>query len=99
MAKNDKKRPKEQDKPSRSAHDAGGSQAGHHPAKAHGRPATVDASLPATREELLTAHADARRRRNAAAHGSPEQRAAVDEIGRIEVRVADIERAMTPPRG
>lgn len=76
--------------------DGGG---GHQAAKAHGTPATVDASLPATREELSARHADARRRRNNAPHGGPEHRAAVDEIGRIEVRIADVERAMTPPRG
>ena len=39
---------------------------GHHAAKAHGRPATVDASLPGTREELLARHTEARKRRNAA---------------------------------
>ena len=38
-------------------------------------------------------------RRNAAPLGSAEHREAVDELGRIEVRIAAIERAMTPPRG
>jgi hypothetical protein len=93
MAKNDKKHAKDAGKATR--HDGGG----HHPAKAHGKPATVDSSLPGSREELVALHAAARRRRAAAPLGSPEHRAAVYEIGRIEVRIADIERSMTPPRG
>jgi hypothetical protein len=72
---------------------------GHHAATAHGQPAKVDASLPRTRDELLARHTDARRRRNAAPLGSDEFREAVDEIGRIEVRVAAIERDMVPPKG
>ncbi len=72
---------------------------GHKPAKAHGQPAKVDTSLPASRAELLDRHAMTRRRRNAAALGSAEHRAAIDEIGRIEIRIAAIERAMTPPKG
>ena len=71
---------------------------GHHPAKAHGRPATVDASLPATREELLVRHAEARRRRAGASLGSEAYREAADEIGRIEVRIAAVERELVPPR-
>ena len=59
-------------------------------------PAT-DAPLPQTREELMALHAATRRRRNAAAHGSPEHVAAVDLIGRIEIEIARIERAMDPP--
>jgi hypothetical protein len=86
-------------KASRPASDANGGGTGHHAAKAHGRPATVDASLPSTRDELLAAHAAARRRRAEATLGGPEYRAAVEEIARIEIRVADIERSMTPPRG
>ncbi len=72
---------------------------GHKPAKAHGQPAKVDTSLPASRAELLERHGAARLRRNAAPLGSAEHRAAVDEIGRIEIRIAAIERAMTPPKG
>jgi hypothetical protein len=72
---------------------------GHAPAKAHGQPAKVDSKLPATREELLERHRDARSNRNAAPLGSDAHRAAVDELGRIEVRIAAIERAMTPPKG
>lgn len=55
--------------------------------------------LPGTREELLDLHRTTRKRRNAAPHGSEEHRAAIDLIGRIEVEVARIERAMDPPRG
>lgn len=73
--------------------------AGHAPAKAHGQPATVDTKLPRTRAELLERHAAARRKRNAAPLGSDAHRAAVDELGRIEIRIAAIERAMTPPKG
>ena len=71
----------------------------HHAAKAHGRPATVDASLPATRPELMALHAAARARRNGAPLDSPAFRAAVDEIARIEVRIAAIDRAADPPLG
>ena len=56
-------------------------------------------TLPGTREELLELHRETRKRRNAAPHGSDEHRAAIDLIGRIEVEVARIERAMDPPRG
>ena len=55
--------------------------------------------LPGTRDELLELHRKTRKRRNAAPHGSEEHRAAIDLIGRIEVEVARIERAMDPPRG
>jgi hypothetical protein len=53
--------------------------------------------LPGSRAELLALHAETRRRRNTAAHNSPEHRAAVDLIGRIEVEIARLERAMDPP--
>jgi hypothetical protein len=56
-------------------------------------------SLPApTRDSLLARHADARRRRNAAPLGSHEWAAAQAEVGKIEVEIARIERAMDPPR-
>ena len=61
--------------------------------------APADQPLPETREELLVLHAQTRRRRNAAAHSSPERVAAVDLLGRIEVEIARIERAMDPPLG
>jgi hypothetical protein len=54
--------------------------------------------LPATRPELLALHADWRHRRAAAPLGSPEYVAACDEIGRIEVEIARLERSMDPPR-
>ena len=53
--------------------------------------------LPGTRDELLALHRETRRRRNAAAHGSAEHKAAIELIGRIEIEVARIERAMDPP--
>jgi hypothetical protein len=71
----------------------------HAPAKAHGQATTVDESLPDTRSELLDLHAEARVKRAAAPLGSDAYRGAADEIGRIEVRIAAVERAMTPPKG
>jgi hypothetical protein len=71
----------------------------HHAATAHGRPARIDKSLPATRDELIALHAAARQRRAAAPLGSEAYRAAADEIGRIEIRIADVDRAADPPRG
>ena len=72
---------------------------GHAPAKAHGQATTVDESLPASRSELLDLHTEARRKRAAAPLGSDAYRDAADEIARIEVRIAAVERAMTPPKG
>ncbi len=54
--------------------------------------------LPKTRDALLALHAETRRRRNEAAHKSEEQAAAIDLLGRIEVEIARLERAMDPPR-
>ncbi len=51
-----------------------------------------------TRQELLAQHREARRRRNAAAPGGHEWEEAQAEVGRIEVEIARIERAMNPPR-
>ena len=48
-------------------------------------------TLPKTRQELLVLHAQARRRRNTAALGGEEYRAACQEIAAIEVRIAEIE--------
>jgi hypothetical protein len=79
------------------ASDAAGGQ--HHAASAHGRPARIDKSLPADRAALIALHAEARRRRAAAPLGSEAYRAAADEIGRIEIRIADVERATESPRG
>jgi hypothetical protein len=52
----------------------------------------------ATREALLVQHAEARRLRNAAELGGHEWEQASAEVGRIEVEIARIERAMDPPR-
>jgi len=80
-----------------SAADAAGGQ--HHAAAAHGRPARIDRSLPADRDALIALHAEARRRRASAPLGSEAYRAAADEIGRIEIRIADVDRSADPPRG
>jgi hypothetical protein len=53
--------------------------------------------LPQTRDELLALHRETRARRNAAPHGSPAHVEAIDLIGRIEIEIARIERAMDPP--
>ena len=58
---------------------------------------TASTSLPQTRAELLALHRETRRKRNTAPHGSPEHVAAIDLLGRIEVEVARLERAMDPP--
>ena len=50
-----------------------------------------------TRDELLVQHAEARRLRNAAEPGGHEWEHASAEVGRIEVEIARIERAMDPP--
>ena len=62
------------------------------------KPKPTEPALPQTRDALLDLHRETRRRRNAAAHGSDEHKAAIDLIGRIEVEVARIEREMDPPR-
>ena len=78
------------------ATDTGG---GHHASKAHGRPARVDDSLPGNRADLMSLHAAARAKRSAAPLGSDAFRAAVEEIARIEVRIAAVDRAADPPLG
>lgn len=80
-----------------SATDAAGGQ--HHAAAAHGRPARIDKSLPKDRDKLIALHAEARRRRASAALGSEAYRAAMDELARIEIRIADVDRSANPPRG
>ncbi|HKF85421.1 MAG TPA: hypothetical protein VKB30_06525 [Candidatus Limnocylindrales bacterium] len=54
--------------------------------------------LPGTREELRALHRAARARRNAAVLGSHDWEQAQAEVGRIEVEIARIERAMDPPQ-
>lgn len=56
-------------------------------------------ALPHTRDELLALHRETRRRRNQAPHGGEAHVAAIDLLGRIEVEIARIERAMDPPLG
>ncbi|HET7169449.1 MAG TPA: hypothetical protein VFI69_09610 [Candidatus Limnocylindrales bacterium] len=63
---------------------------------AHEEP-TAPQALPQTRAELEALHRATRSRRNRAAHGSPEHKAAIELIGRIEVEIARLERAMDPP--
>jgi hypothetical protein len=62
------------------------------------RPTTAATKPAPTRDELLVQHAEARRRRNAAELGSSAWEEASNEVGRIEVEIARIERAMDPPR-
>jgi hypothetical protein len=50
-----------------------------------------------TREELLVAHAEARRLRNTADPGGQEWEHASAEVGRIEIEIARVEREMIPP--
>ncbi len=56
-----------------------------------------DTPLPDTREGLLALHAETRKRRNEAEWSSEAHTEAIDLIGRIEVEIARIERAMDPP--
>jgi hypothetical protein len=93
MAKHDK------EGPTNLAEEPDAHSGGHVAAKAHGQATKVDMKLPGSRAELLERHTEARRMRNAAPLGSEAHREAVDEIGRIEVRIAAIERAMDPPQG
>ena len=60
----------------------------------HAQPA-----LPQTRQELLELHRETRARRNRAPHASEEHVEAIDLLGRIEIEIARIERAMDPPLG
>ena len=61
--------------------------------------ATAQPKLPGTREALLELHRETRKRRNKSAHGSPEHIEAIDLLGKIEIEIARIERAMDPPLG
>lgn len=67
------------------------------PAAAPHTPKSPPAPLPGTRPELLALHAEARRRRNAAPLGGEAWAEASDEVGRIEVELARLGRAMDPP--
>jgi hypothetical protein len=79
--------------------DAGHAAGEHRAAKAHGRATQVDESLPGTRPELMALHASARARRNGAPLDSPDFRAAVMDLERIEIRIAAVDRAADPPLG
>ena len=55
------------------------------------------AALPDNRDALLVLHRAARGRRDAAPLLSKERAEATEDIARIEVHIARIERAMDPP--
>ncbi len=61
-------------------------------------PKSGDVVPAATRDELLVQHAAARQRRNAAPLGSHDWEQASHDVGRIEVEIAQLERAMDPPQ-
>lgn len=63
-------------------------------AKSKGTPAHVAQ----TREALLAQHQEARHRRDAADLGSAAYREATQDVERIEVAIAALERSMDPPR-
>jgi len=63
----------------------------------HHAGADDSASLPTTLAELLDLHRSARARRNSAALGSSDWERAVEEIARIEVQIARVERSASPP--
>jgi hypothetical protein len=52
-----------------------------------------------TREQLMVQWQEARRRRESAEPGREAFRDALEEIARIEIEIARIERAMDPPKG
>jgi hypothetical protein len=54
-----------------------------------------DQQTPTTHDQLMERHAVARRQRDAAALGSPEFRAAAEEVARIEIAIAAL-REPTP---
>jgi hypothetical protein len=62
------------------------------------KPTAEPAPLPNDRAALMVLHREARRRRDEAPLDSEARAEAMDEVGRIEVHIARIERAMDPPR-
>jgi hypothetical protein len=60
-------------------------------------PKAGDPTPATTREQLLVQHREARARRNAAAPGGHAWEQASADVGRIEVEIARVERAMDPP--
>jgi hypothetical protein len=61
------------------------------------RMSTPGSTVPAHRAELLAQHADAKRRRDAAALGSDEFRAASEEVARVEIAIAAAEEPSPAP--
>jgi hypothetical protein len=55
------------------------------------RATSAAAGVPPTREGLMGEHAAVRQRRDAAAPGSDEFRAAAEEVARIEIAIAALE--------
>jgi hypothetical protein len=60
-------------------------------------PSSPNPPIAAAISELLGHHVAARQRRNAATLGSPEYRAASEDVARIEVEIARIGRSADPP--
>jgi hypothetical protein len=61
-------------------------------------PISARPELPQTREELTQLWLEARRRRHGAPLDSEEYVQASQDVARIEVEIAAVERALTPPR-
>ena len=61
-------------------------------------PATAGQPEASPREQLMTEWRAARQRRHAAELGSDAYREACDDLARIEIEIARVERAMDPPR-
>jgi hypothetical protein len=61
------------------------------------KPRPTPGTAPATRDTLMAKWREVRRRRQAAELGSDAYRDAAEELGRIEVEIARVERAMDPP--
>jgi hypothetical protein len=57
-----------------------------------------NATADPTREQLMALWREARDRREAADLGSAAYRRALEDIARIEIEIARIERALDPPR-
>jgi hypothetical protein len=59
----------------------------------------ITRAAPLNREQLMVQWREARHRRDAAELASDSYAAALEDIARIEVEIARIERAMDPPKG
>jgi hypothetical protein len=60
-------------------------------------PVSARPSLPGTRDELTRLWMEARRRRDSSPLGSDAFQQACEDVARLEVEIAAVERAMTPP--